>query len=482
MAARIPTQYKTPFAVDARPLSETSTSQAGLLAFSRVFRSLKIPGLVEANVDLKLRDRGQSEAEYVESLVLLQIAGGDCPEDLVKFEGDSCLQRGLGFIPPKAPAALKFLYRFHDDQLVELARPPREQQKSFIPQPGRGVDGLQRVQEGLVGNIVRSYEKNKIPLRSATIDLDGTIIESHNRAALYHYDGGRGYQPLVAVWAEADLVVADQFRDGNVPGRQDPLTCAKMAFDALPSTVEQRAFRGDSACHENELIQWLCSTDREKESGGKIRFAISAVMSGELGKAMKAIPEKEWKTFFTQDDGTLRQWADVDFTPNNPQERRDSIPLRYVGLRLLKAQGCLFADGSDRHFHAVVTNRTEEGDKVLNWHREKAGTIEHVHDAIKNGLGGGHMPSKRFGANAAWFKIALIAYNVTSAIKGLAIGEDLRRAEFKKIRLHLVSMCGRMSRFQCKLKLRFCASKEAIDRILRIWEAFPLPTHATAFH
>jgi len=68
--------------------------------------------------------------------------------------------------------------------------------------------------------------------------------------------------------------------------------------------VEQRAFRGDSACHENELIQWLSSTDREKESGGKIRFAISAVMSSELGKAMKMIPEIAWKTFFTQDDRT----------------------------------------------------------------------------------------------------------------------------------------------------------------------------------
>lgn len=482
MAARIPNQYKTPFAVDARPLSETSTSQAGLLAVSRAFRSLQLPGLVEANVDLKTRDRGHSEAEYVESLVLLQIAGGDCPEDLVKFEEDLCLQRGLGFIPPKASAALKFLYRFHDEQLVEVARPPREEQKSFIPQPGKGVDGLQQVQVGLVANIARSYEKNKIPLRCATIDLDGTIIESHKKAAFYHYDGGRGYQPLVAVWAEADLVVADQFRDGNVPGRQDPLTCTRMAFDALPSTVKHRYFRGDSACHENLLIEWLRSSEREKESGGKIQFAISAVMSAELGKAMKLIPEKGWKTFSTQDDGTLRQWADVSFIPGSQYERRDSTPLRYVGLRLLKPQGALFADGSDRHFHAIVTNRTEEGDKVLNWHREKAGTIEHVHDAIKNGLGGGHMPSQRFGANAAWFKLAAIAYNVTSAIKGLALDEELKRAEFKKIRLHLVSMCGRMSRFQCKLRLRFCASKEEIARILRIWEVFPLPTHATAFH
>ena len=37
------------------------------------------------------------------------------------------------------------------------------------------------------------------------------------------------------------------------------------------------------------------------------------------------------------------------------------------------------------------------GDKLLVWHREKAGTIEHVHDEIKNALGGGHMPTTQIG-------------------------------------------------------------------------------------
>ena len=481
MPAKIPTQHKTPFVIDARPLNETATSQAGLLAFSRALRSLHLPGLAQANLKIKRRERGLSEGEFLESLILLQIAGGTCPEDLSKFEGDACLERGLGFTPPRASAALKFLYHFHDEKLVELARPPREVQKSFIPAPSTPLEGLQQMQKGLSANIARGYEQKRIPLRSATIDMDGTIIESHKKTALPHYDGGRGYQPLVAVWAEADLVVADEFRDGNVPGRQEPLTCAQIAFDALPEGVRHRSFRGDSACHENGLLAWLSSPEREREPGGKIGFAISAVMSAELGKALKAIPERGWKTFDTEKDGTLRQWAEVDFVPGNPCEKKDALPLRYVGLRLLKAQGVLFADGSDRHFHAIVTNRTEDGGQLLDWHRQKAGTIEHVHDAVKNGLGGGHMPSQRFGANAAWFKIALLAYNITSALKGLAMDGELKTAEFKKIRLHLVSISGRMSRSQCKLRLRFCAPQKTIARILRVWEAFPLPTQATAF-
>jgi len=84
------------------------------------------------------------------------------------------------------------------------------------------------------------------------VDQDATIIESHKQSALPHYEGGRGYQPMVAVWAEADLVLADEFRDGNVPAMQAPLTCARLAFAALPEQLEQRFFRGDSACHERD--------------------------------------------------------------------------------------------------------------------------------------------------------------------------------------------------------------------------------------
>jgi hypothetical protein len=479
MAARIPVQHKTPFHLDARPLEEAASSHAGLLATSRAFRSLKLPDLIAANLPLKQRNRGFTEAQFIETLILLQTAGGDCPEDLALLDSDPCLRRGLGYALPKLSAVRVFLDRFHDESLAAL-RPEREQQKSFILPSSQAVGGLQAVQAGLVGRIARLYADQERALRIATIDQDATIIESHKRSARPHYEGGRGYQPMVAVWAEADLAVADEFRDGNVPARQAPLTCARMAFAALPSTIRERYFRGDSACHENELLSWLKHPDRAREPGGRIGFAVSAVLSPELAQALAKVPEKQWATCATEADGTRRQWAEVAFVPGEVGEKKDSPPLRYVGLRLLKAQGVLFADGSDRHHYAVITNLDWAGDRLLQWHREKAGTVEHVHDEVKNGLGGGHMPSQHFAVNAAWFKLALLAYNLASAIKGLCLGPEERTARFKRYRLLTVHLAGRMSRFACTLRLRFCASAEAIARIQRIWEVFVLPTQARA--
>jgi len=480
MPARLPIQNKSPFEIDARPLEEMASSHAGLLATSRAFRALKLPDLVAANLPLKERQRGLSEGQILETLLLLQTAGGDCPEDIKILSEDPCLERGLGFALPKVTALRTFLERFHDESL-EAARPKREEQKSFILPSSQPVQGFQQVQAGAVGRIAKLYAEQGQGLSIATVDQDATIIESHKQAALCHYEGGRGYQPMVAVWAEADLVLADEFRDGNVPARQAPLTCAQMAFAALPQTIKARYFRGDSACHEKELISWLKHPDRTQEPGGRIGFAVSAVQSQELAAALVKVAPKDWKTFATEGDGTLRQWAEVDFVPGEAAEKKDSKPLRYVGLRLLKPQGLLFADGSDRHHHAVLTNLDWNGAKLLNWHREKAGTVEHVHDEVKNALGGGHMPSQHFAANAAWFKVALLAYNLASAIKGLCFSPEERTARFKRYRLLLVHLAGRMSRFQCKLRLRFCASVEAIKRVQRVWEVFELPTQATAF-
>lgn len=480
MPARLPVQSKSPFRIDAKPLAEMGSAHAGLLCASRALRSLQVPVLADLNLQFKSRHRGFSAGQAVETLLLLQIAGGDCPEDRSIFQGDVCLERGLGFALPKTRTLRDFLDRFHDASL-ELLRPDRQEQKSFILPASTGVAALQEVQVGLIRNVAKLQAQSGESLKIATIDQDATIIESHKERALAHYEGGRGYQPMVAVWAEADLVVADEFRDGNVPAKQEPLRCAQLAFAALPATVQKRYFRGDSACHEAGLIQWLRHPDRAQEAGGAIGFALSAVRSAPLETALRGVAENAWQTIQTEKDGTLRQWAEVPFVPGDPSEKKDSQPLRYVGLRLLKPQGVLFADGSDRHPHAVVTNLDWEGARLLQWHREKAGTVEHTHDEVKNGLGGGHLPSQHFNVNAAWFKLSLMAYNVVSAMKRLALAAGERSVRLKKFRLWVIHLAGRMSRFQCTLRLRFCASPEAITRVLSIWKTFELPTQATAF-
>lgn len=398
-------------------------------------------------------------------------------EDMENLRIDSGVSKMLGYQPPSARSVGEFLEMFHDAEKIREARTKAEHQRrlAFIPEENLLLSGLGRVEQASVGALTK-----KMPvLQRATIDQDATIIESQKRAAQWTYEGTTGYQPMVAVWAEASLIVADEFRDGNVPAMMNPLPCAQAAFSALPEAVTELYFRGDSACHERSLINWLRDEDRSEGRKGFIGFAVSARMSQELSRALQAVSEKEWQTFGKEADGTLRQWAEVPFVPGEKIEKKDVWPLRYVGLRLLKPQGVLFADGSDRHHHAIVTNRKEEGSWLLNWHREKAGTIERVHDEVKNGLGGGRLPSGKFGANAAWFRIACIAYNVMSALRSAWPDESLASAKAKRLRFEIFNVTGRFSRDRRKISLRLAAPVDWIKRLIGLFDRFPLLTRAT---
>ena len=84
---------------------------------------------------------------------------------------------------------------------------------------------------------------------------------------------------------------------------------------------------------DSDLLGWLKHPDRAQEPGGRIGFAVSARLSADLTKALATLAESAWQTFATEADGTLRQWAEVAFVPNEEGEKKDRQPLRYVGLR-----------------------------------------------------------------------------------------------------------------------------------------------------
>jgi hypothetical protein len=113
------------------------------------------------------------------------------------------------------------------------------------------------VNRDLVSELGRRYADHRIP----TVDEDDTIIESHKQEAKATYEGSnkrsRGYQPMMSVWAETNVILADEFRDGNVPAPQDPLNVAQAASAALPSTANEFYYRDNSACHEYRLLDWL---------------------------------------------------------------------------------------------------------------------------------------------------------------------------------------------------------------------------------
>lgn len=437
---RFPAQQGLGFDYDEGHAEQGLTALAGMPLLLQAFRSLDLPRSVGRNVVLKQGQRGMDEAGYVESFLILNAAGGECLDDFAHLRQDG-VRELIGHDLPSPEAARKFLYQFHDEQLIEQAQQSLlEGQVSYIPEENRPLRGLGQVNTDLVRELARRGETQKI----ATIDLDATVIESWKQQAQATYQGGRGYQPMLALWAEMNLIVADEFRDGNVPALQEPLRVARKAFASLPDTVTEYYFRGDSACYDKQLMNWLRNEQREQGPRGPIRFAISARMQASLREHILRLPEAAWKPY-REDREAVSECADVlNYWPE-AEDDKEFGPLRFIAIRIRKRQGDLFADGAGAKHFAVASNVWDwDAQRLLEWHREKAGTIEAIHDVLKNELAAGVLPCARFGANAAWLRLAVLTHNVITALKRMALPADYLTARPKRLRFLIFNTAGRI--------------------------------------
>jgi len=116
---------------------------------------------------------------------------------------------------------------------------------------------------------------------------------------------------------------------------------------------------------------------------------------------------------------------------------------------------------------AVVTNRTLPGDALIRWQRERCGKSEEAHAIMKEDLAGGRLPSGRFGANAAWWAIMILAHNLNAMMKRLALGGEWMARRMKAMRFHLIALPGRVVRHARRLIVRLSAGSLGLIREAR---------------
>jgi hypothetical protein len=418
---------RLPFEIDDTIDPTLVTGRAGVPLVIELFRQLGVAQAIDAHVAVKQRQRGLPPSELIESLIALWASGGDRCQDLATLREDQALATLLGHPLPAATTMRDFLEAFHVDGGPLWAAGPQ----ATIPLESAPLAGLGTANRTLVAGVQQAA-----PETTATLDVDATLVESHKDAATVAYDGTRGYQPVVVLWAEQDVIVHDQFRDGHVPAGCGNLRVLQQAVGNLPHGITQLCLRADSALYETEVLRWC-----EEQT---MAYAISADMSEQLKAEILRLPGSAWQVEREEPDA-IRAWAEVAYLPSDGDHRKDRPCVRrYLAVRIQKRQGSLFADGSSVHYFAVVTNRTEDGLTILQWHRQKAGTVEHTHHVLKNELAAAALPSGKFGANAAWFRLNVLTYNLLTALKRLTLPGDLRTARPKRLRFLLFNTVGKV--------------------------------------
>ena len=227
---------------------------------------------------------------------------------------------------PSESAVFRYLDRFHN----AVGEASREAHRAFIAAPNQALEGLHKVNADLVG-----FVQGRSPHSQATLDMDATLVETHKQDALYSYKKYKAYQPLTVYWAEADLIVHSEFRDGNVPAGYQQLRVLTEALGYLPEGVERVMLRSDTAGYQRELMRY-CAEGRD-ERFGMIDFAVGADVTPEFTRAVWQVEDDQWHVLY-RDVGEYRvdtgqQWAEVNFVPEWIGRSKKNPEYRFIAIR-----------------------------------------------------------------------------------------------------------------------------------------------------
>lgn len=451
------------------------TALAGLPIYLDLASVLGVADCIRAHVQVRKSGQGWTDEQAVLSLMLLNLAGGDCIDDIRILEKDEGFCKVLSRVEtkglsrqqrramerrwrkerhrsvPSSSALFRYLEAFHD-RGEEMKREPG---KAFIPAPNEHLQGLRRANQDFVASLQRRH-----PEGEATLDTDATLVETQKKDAFFSYQGYKAYQPFNVWWAEQRVVLHSEFRDGNVPAGYEQLRVFQEALDMLPEGVMKVYLRADTAGYDHSLLRY-CEKGENKRFG-RIEFAIGVDVTKEFKKAVAEVEQSEWKPLRKEIKGEMREtgaeWAEVCFVPNAIARSKNDPVYRYLAIRELLEQPELPGMGGHVELpfptmsmekkrykvFGMVTNGDLEGNELIHWHHQRCGKSEEAHSIMKEDLAGGKLPSSEFGENAAWWGIMILAFNLNSAMKQLVLQGSWVAQRMKAMRFSLIGLPGRV--------------------------------------
>lgn len=376
------------------------TSQAGLALLGEFTIGLGLLQALEKSMPAPGSVVGYSAGEHVLPLILMLNGGGRSLEDLRQIRADQGLR-----------------------EVLELKRLPSSDATGDWMRTSAARGGL----EGL-GKVNRRVLKRGLKadgIKGYTLDIDATGIEAEKRSARMTYKGFTGYMPMVGHLAENGLIVGDEFRQGNESPGSKNLEFIKYCEQQLPDGKRITAFRSDSAAYQAGVINYC-------EQNG-IEFAIGADLDEAVVRVIQGISGRAWRVY---QNGFI---AETVHCMNKTEKA-----FRLVVIRR-PYQGHLFdsAQASEK-YTVIATNRMESAEQVMRWYNQRGQCSENHIKELKIGFGMERMPCGQFEANALFFRIGVLAYNVGRLFVLKTLDRAWQRHQVQTLRWKLYATAGKI--------------------------------------
>jgi len=374
------------------------TSFAGLPILADLAHSCGLIKQLNAISGLWKRRGDYSTSDHVMSLALTLIAGGERLDDTRLLKNDAAVSELRIASVPASNTAGVFLKRFSHRTIAALAR------AALVP----AAFTLKR-------------------LKTATVDIDSSLIESDKENAAFTYKKFSGYNPMLAWCPEADIFLSCLFRNGNASPQSHILETLKYCQGKFNAGTHLR-LRSDSAGYQLKIMEYCAAQG--------IDFTITADQDASVRGVIENIPKKDWRLMIK--DGETILFAETVHAPGT-NAKKTMPAFRLVVTRKLRCQLELFKNTFIDH--AITSNFPAEysTEDILKHHNSR-GNAEKAIEELKNGFALAKLPCGELAANAAYAQICLLAYNLVSLFKRAALPADWVPYRIKNLRFRL--LCG----------------------------------------
>lgn len=394
---------------------ERLTPRSGEIIFGEYLKAIGLDKLVDQYLPQPKSNRGYKPFAFIQPLLLMLHSGGRSLDDIRVIKEDRAMREVLHLdVVPTADAMGKWLKRH-----------------GLL-----GVYGIESINKILLKHYLKRVDEPLI------LDIDASVIESHKSTAAYTYKMFPGFTPMIGHINDG-YIIHSEFRSGNIAPADHNLSFIERCIDQLPRTQALAFVRADSASYQHKLFDYC------DEHG--IVYTIGAHLDSRVLENILEI--EDWQTM-TLVDGTAHHLKeDVSEFIHTMNDSKQAFRMIVVRKQITPMLPTLEETLSEEeklqymreHYHVIATNADESmsAEEVIRFYRLRGDTSENRIKELKNGFNLKYLPTSNFIANAFYFQIGVLAYNLFVLFKE-TLEKSWQRHTIQTIRYKLYNIAGKV--------------------------------------
>lgn len=267
------------------------------------------------------------------------------------------------------------------------------------------------------------------------LDLDSTVLpvygthEGARRAYNPKRRGARSYEPLVCVEARSGLFWAGEQRPGGSPGTDEVVLLLERCWALAPSSMREVRVRGDHSFSSDATLTWL--------EARHAQYVIVARLTAPMKRRVTTLHYRS----------ISEHWAvaETAYQAAGWTQKRRIVAVR-KRLQARDPQPTLFVLGRYA-YRAYVTNLDLLPESVWRFYNDRA-RLELIVKELKHDYALGQIPTRRFDANALYFEILRLAYNLVVGFQTLCLPDAWHQATLSRIRANFFLLPAVLARPQ----------------------------------